>query len=94
MDDQHVARGTPQELLESVFVRHRRQVSRQNQHIAAGCRGRVRQVADVTIAQLVRAVRDGGHDVLILPADLPAMADEDTFEELLRSASCDVLIVH
>jgi hypothetical protein len=61
---------------------------------AAGCRGRVRQVADVTIAQLVRAVRDGGHDVLILPADLPAMADEDTFEELLRSASCDVLIVH
>lgn len=61
---------------------------------AAGYRGRVRQVADVTVAQLVRAVRDGGHDVLILPADLPAMADEETFEELLRSSSCDVLIVH
>lgn len=58
---------------------------------AKGYRSRLYQLTALTPTQLVRAMREGGHDLLVLPADL-ALPDHG-LEDLMREASCDVLVV-
>lgn len=60
---------------------------------AAGYRSRVHEVDSLTIDQIFQAARSGGHDVLVLPADLPSIADDEAFQDLLINAGCDVLVI-
>lgn len=58
---------------------------------AGGYRGLLRQESDLTIARLARSLREGGHDLLIIPADLSL--PDGGLESLLREGSCGVLVV-
>jgi hypothetical protein len=60
---------------------------------AQGYRSRIRQVGELTTAQLTRAVRESGSDVLIVAADLPGVEEDAALEDLMAGAPCPILIV-
>lgn len=52
---------------------------------------RSRQIKTLTQAELIRAIREGGHDLLVLPANVAWPVA--SLENLMSEASCDVLVV-
>lgn len=60
---------------------------------AHGRRARLRQVNDLTPAQLTRVASDGRSDMLILASDLPGLDSDEALRDLISAAPCDVLIV-
>lgn len=58
---------------------------------AAGYRSHVEETGAISLSQLIRAVRSGDHDLLVLPADLAL--PENLLESLMKEVSCDILVV-
>lgn len=58
-----------------------------------GYRVGIRETGVLNPEQLVRAAREGGHDVLVLTADIPGVRDDGGIEDVVLSAPCDVLVI-
>ncbi len=54
---------------------------------------RLRNATIVSLAEVLRAAREGANDILIVASDLPGLDDKTELGGLMTAAPCDVLLV-